>query len=97
MSNALRAGVGIGERIGQAMSRVTKTVCDRCGEEIKYQGWTAKFPFKRKKPFMLKLLKLHNGNPSGYDYSERECELCNKCTFELNLFLEGGKVVNEQN
>lgn len=76
------------------MSRVTKTVCDRCGEEIKYQGWTAKFPFKRKKPFMLKLLKLHNGNPSGYDYSEREYELCNKCTFELNLFLEGGTVVN---
>lgn len=77
------------------MSRVTKTICDRCGEEIKYIGWTAKFPFKRKRPFILRLLKLRNGNPSGYDYSEREYELCNKCTFELNLFLEGG-VVNEQ-
>lgn len=78
------------------MSRVTKTVCDRCGEEIIYQGWTAKFPFSRKRPFRLKLLKLYNGNPSGYDYSESEYELCNKCTFELNLFLGGGKVVNEQ-
>lgn len=80
------------------MSIVTKTVCDRCGEEIVYRGWTAKFPFvrARKRPFLLKLLKLRNGNPSGYDYSEREYELCNKCTFKLNAFLEGGEVVNEQ-
>ena len=80
------------------MSRVTKMICDRCGKEIVYRGWTAKFPFARarKRPFLLKLLKLRNGNPSGYDYSESEYELCNKCTFELNLFLEGGKVVNEQ-
>lgn len=78
------------------MSRVEKVICDRCGEEIVYRGWTAKFPFLRKRPFIFKLLKLRNGNPSGYDYSEREYELCNKCTFKLNVFLEGGEVVNEK-
>lgn len=78
------------------MSTVTKTVCDRCGKEIVYQGWTAKFPFSKKRPFLLKLLKLRNGNPSGYDYSECEYELCNKCTFKLTVFLSGGEVVNEQ-
>ena len=74
------------------MSRVTKTFCDRCGNEIVYKGWTAKFPFKRKRPFILKLLQLRDGNKRGYDYYEREYELCNKCTFKLNAFLEGGEV-----
>ena len=78
------------------MSQVTKTICDRCGEEIIYRGWTTKFPFPKKRPFILNLLKLNNGNPSGYDYSERIYELCNKCTFKLNAFLEGGEVDNEQ-
>lgn len=78
------------------MSRVTKTICDRCGVEINYIGWTAKFPFPKKRPFLLKLLKIHYGIPGCDDYSNQEYELCNKCTVELNLFLEGGKVVNEQ-
>ena len=76
------------------MSIVTKRICDRCGEEIIYQGWTAKFPFPKKKPFVLKLLKLRNGNQDGYNYLEREYELCNKCTFKLNAFLEGGEIIS---
>lgn len=73
------------------MSRETKIVCDRCGEEIHYRDWTAKFPFVRRKPFRFKLLKLYNGNPDGYSYSEREYELCNKCTMKLTAFLKGGE------
>lgn len=78
------------------MSRETRIVCDRCGEEIKYVGWTSKLPFARKRPVRFKLLKLLNGNMDGYSYSECEYELCNKCTFELRIFLDGGKVINER-
>lgn len=76
------------------MSRETRIVCDRCGEEIKYQGWTAKF--KKARPNRFRILKLLNGNPDGYSYSERDYELCNHCTFELNRFLVGVRMVNEQ-
>ena len=81
------------------MSREERIVCDRCREEIKYVGWTAKLPFSpsRKRPFRFKLLKLFNGNPSGYDYSEREYELCQKCTMKLNVFLSGRELSDERN
>lgn len=76
------------------MSKETRIVCDRCGEEIKYQGWTAKL--KKTCPNRFHILKLLNGNPDGYSYSERNYELCNHCTFELNRFFKGVKMVNEQ-
>lgn len=78
------------------MSRVTNIICDRCGEEIVYRGWTSKLHFKKKFPFCFRILKLNNGNPSGYDYSELDCELCAKCTMKLSAFLRGGEIVNEQ-
>lgn len=78
------------------MSREIKTICDRCGEEIVYRGWTSKLRFARKFPFRFRILKLNNGNPSGYDYSELDCELCAKCTMKLSAFLRGGEIVNEQ-
>ena len=78
------------------MSRVTKTICDRCGEEIVYRGWTSKLHFAKKFPFRFRILKLKNGNPSGYDYSELDCELCAKCTMKLSAFLRGGEIVNDQ-
>lgn len=74
----------------------TRIVCDRCGEEIVYRGWTAKLFFKKKFPFHFRILKLRNGNPSGYDYSEQQCELCNKCTFKLTVFLQGRELTNEK-
>ena len=77
------------------MSTMVKTICDRCGEEVVYQGWTSKLHFAKKFPFRFRILKLKNGNPSGYDYSERDCELCEKCTMKLSVFLQGGEIVNE--
>lgn len=76
--------------------KVEKTICDRCGEEIKYQGWTAKLRFSNKKPFRLFITKIRNGNQSGYDYSEQQCELCNKCTLKLSVFLQGRELTDER-
>ena len=78
------------------MGRKEIITCDRCGEEIAYIGWTSKLHFVKKFPFRFHILKLKNGNPSGYDYLEQDCELCAKCTFKLRVFLDGGEVVNEQ-
>ena len=75
---------------------VTKEICDRCGEELKYIGWTAKLPFSKKRPLRFNLLKLHNGNPSGYDYLERQVELCQKCTLKLDAFLRGRELADER-
>ena len=75
------------------MSVETKIICDRCGKEIHYVGWTAKF--RKNRPNRFHLLKLLNGNQDGYSYSERDYELCNDCTFELNRFLKGIRMVNE--
>ena len=74
----------------------TKILCDLCGEEIVYRGWTSKLNFAKKFPFRFRILKLKNGNPSGYDYSELTCELCSKCTLKLSAFLRGRELSDER-
>lgn len=76
--------------------KIEKEICDRCGEELKYIGWTARFSLPRKRPSRFNLLKLHNGNPSGYDYSERKYDLCQKCTLKLDAFLRGRELADER-
>lgn len=45
-----------------------------------YIGWTSKLK-------KIGILSILNGNPSGYDYSYCDYELCRECTKELNDFL----------
>lgn len=71
------------------MATICKTVCDRCGKEVHYIGWTSKL--KR-----IGLLSILNGNPSGYDYSHCDYELCRECTKELNDFLKNKKVKDKE-
>ena len=73
----------------------TRIICDRCGEEIVYRGWTSKLHFVKKFPFRFRILKLNNGNPSGYNYSEHDCELCAKCTMKLSAFLRGDELSHD--
>lgn len=58
------------------MVKIEKRVCDRCGKETAYSGWTVKI-------FCL----LHNGNPDEYRYSNCSYELCSECTQKLKKFL----------
>ena len=67
------------------MAKITKNICDRCGKQIKYIGWTA-FIFRPKK---VKIRQILNGNHSGYAYTDYDCELCADCTRELNKFVFG--------
>lgn len=69
------------------MATLTQRVCDRCGKPMKYIGWTAIIKNIRKRGSDIKILKLHNGNPDGYSYSESEYELCADCTEKLRTFL----------
>ena len=62
------------------MATICKKVCDRCGKQIHYIGWSSKL----KKSGILMIL---NGNTSGYDYSDCDSGLCRECTKELNDFL----------
>lgn len=58
------------------MATICKTVCDRCGKEVHYIGWTSKL--KR-----IGLLSILNGNPSGYDFAwERMGRIVNERTRE---------------
>lgn len=60
-----------------------KHVCDRCGKEMKYWGWTTGL-FRNK----IKVVFSHNGAMSG-EYLDREYELCVDCTKEFKEFLKG--------
>lgn len=76
------------------MATIRKNMCDRCGKEIKYVGWTAilKNVFRGKpgkKNKRIDVLQIYDGNPSGYDYTEYSCELCAECTEKLTDFLHG--------
>ena len=62
------------------MATICKKVCDRCGKQIHYIGWTSKLK-------KIGILSILNGNPSGYDYSYCDYELCRESTKELNDFL----------
>lgn len=83
------------------MATVTKRVCDRCKKEIDFNvGWTAKiksiFEPKESRATIF-ARKLYCGNPSGYDYSDDNCELCADCTKEFNDFLYKGEGWNRWN
>lgn len=69
------------------MATISKRICDRCGADMKYVGWTAKLKNVIKKGGRIKVLKLLNGNPDGYSYVERDYELCAECTKKLEDFL----------
>lgn len=53
------------------MATICKKVCDRCGKQIHYIGWTSKLK-------KIGILSILNGNPSGYDYSYCDYELCRR-------------------
>lgn len=65
------------------MATISRKVCDRCGRDIKYFGWTSKI--KGFRPFFI--IKLFNGNPDGYSYTEECIELCSDCTKALEKFM----------
>lgn len=71
------------------MGTVLKKVCDRCGSEIRYEGWTAILRNAIKKKSWLRVVKILNGNPDGYGYTEQDYELCAGCTKKLEDFLSG--------
>lgn len=74
------------------MATIKKKVCDRCGEEMVYKGWTAKIKGIKKTGKEINILRLYCGNPSGYDYIESGAELCVDCTKKLDVFLSGQAV-----
>lgn len=69
------------------MATVSYKVCDRCGQKMVYSGWTAKIKGFKKFGLKLNILKLFNGNPDGYSYSERDYELCSDCTKQFEEFI----------
>lgn len=72
---------------GCKMAAIYYEVCDRCHKEIKYNGRTAKIFKRPARTSKFKILSVFNGNPTGYDYSERYVELCKECTERLDMFL----------
>ena len=70
----------------------TEILCDRCNKPMTYTGWVAiiKYP-KIKKAVRWKITEIFNGNPSGYDYSDLNTELCADCTKQLKEWLKGGE------
>lgn len=71
------------------MATLTERICDRCGKQLKYVGWTAILKNVLKHGKTIDILKIHNGNPDGYSYSQDQYELCADCTRELKKFLDG--------
>lgn len=69
------------------MANIEYNVCDRCGKQIRYVGWTAKLKNVFRRGKTIKVLSLWNGNPDGYSYSDRCYELCADCTKQLKEFL----------
>ena len=70
------------------MATITKQICDRCGKEIEYRGWTSKLKRPHRERHRTRILKILNGNPGGYSYTECDYELCAECTKKLIRFLE---------
>lgn len=62
-------------------------ICDRCGKEIKYEGWTG---FLTKRSYNIFLRKIYNGNPDGYSYLDWEHELCKDCVKSFDKWFEAG-------
>ena len=72
------------------MAEIRKKVCDRCGKEIKYVGWTTLFR-NVPEPLKMSFYKLLNGNPDGYSYVTGGGELCSECTKEFEEWWKEGK------
>ncbi len=74
------------------MATIKTTICDRCGREIQYVGWTALIQGFRK-PYVRRFFarKLFNGNHNGYNYSDWQFELCNECTKALEEFMKNSE------
>lgn len=69
------------------MSTKSKVVCDRCGNEMVYSGWTG---IIKQYPKHLFLRKLFNGNPDGYSYSDCHLDLCRECCESFRKWLSSG-------
>lgn len=74
------------------MSTITTRICDRCGNPMKYIGWTARIQNAFRKGKRVKITQYLDGNPDGYSYSERCYELCAECTEKLTAFLRGESI-----
>lgn len=69
----------------------TCTYCDRCGKPFEYSQTMWAGILKGLKPRRVKLRSLFYGNMSGYDYSDRDYELCGDCTKAMEEFMKGDK------
>ena len=69
------------------MGRISIKVCDRCGKEMEYSGWTSRVINGVKRGKRVKIRKYFDGNPDGYSYSDWDYEMCNECTKKLEEFL----------
>lgn len=70
------------------MAEIKTKICDRCGKEMKYLGWTTIF----KKFSKMSYLKILNGNPDGYSYVNYSGkELCAECTKKFEEWWKEGK------
>ena len=45
------------------MATITRKICDRCGKQMEYVGWTAKIENAFRKGKTVKIHKIFNGNP----------------------------------
>lgn len=84
------------------MSKITTTVCDRCGKPFEYRlsKWAGYFVQGIKKENHLHFHSLNYGNPDGYAYSDVRYDLCAECTEKLLRFLRcekpGGEPSDEK-
>lgn len=69
------------------MATIKQIICDRCGEPMEYVGWTTTFKNVLKRGKSIRIVKIYNGNQSGYEYSDLGYELCKECTEKLEKFL----------
>ena len=65
-------------------------VCDRCGKEVIYRGWTAILKGKRFEK--LGIVQMLNGNCDGYHYFEGEYDLCSECSKSFEHWLSNEEV-----
>lgn len=74
---------------GKKVATIYKRVCDRCGVEMQYSGWTAVLKNVIKRRSRPRVVRLLNGNPDGFSYMEEDYDLCAECTKKLEDFLRG--------
>lgn len=74
------------------MAIISKKVCDRCGKEMVYDGWTGILKNITKKGKKIHIRKIFNGNPDGYSYSDSQIDLCRECAKKLEDFLRGEQI-----